>query len=621
MHKAAGVLALGLALAALGAAAGGPWLWLAAAAVVGVAALALMARAGSEAETATADDPGAETPPSAAPAVADEAPAGAPAPPAADAAPAGAAEEVVGPAVAVAEASTKLSLIGYEIRAATVSQGERLETVREAVRTVSSGAETVASHAAESSAIAGETQARAREGADVVARVADDLAGAVQAATHSLELIESLGARVAEVGTIADKIDQIAAGTKLLSLNAAIEAARAGEHGRGFSVVAKEVSSLAESTAEAAAMIGTIVGGIQTARGESSTSSETIRENTQRMDESIARAADSFSRIVVDVDRLSTISADVASTSADQASVARDLEATAEAIAVAAGSTVASADVLGTAIERVGRSADALGAATITAVGGEAARPSAVALESIATAMAPVLALAREQAGRFHALYEEATARRGGKLLCEDLAALDEGFHAAIARFGDMLCGVGAVPGRDVLADVPLWLQWWTNEPTGPQFLECDWDPQSPTFYDYPTAEWFRESFERREPWTAGPFFDEGGTNLHLITISAPVVVDGRAIGVAAADMRVDQIDRLCRAELERVGSRAALVSREGRAVSSTDPAWCAAGAMLDPDLVAWCAASSGHWTVGPAGETLARTPTLPWGLLSLPAG
>jgi methyl-accepting chemotaxis protein len=71
--------------------------------------------------------------------------------------------------------------------------------------------------------------------------------------------VEELEVKTSSIGEFVSVINDIAAQTNLLSLNASIEAARAGEAGRGFAVVAEEIRNLADGSRQAAEEIRGIV--------------------------------------------------------------------------------------------------------------------------------------------------------------------------------------------------------------------------------------------------------------------------------------------------------------------------------------------------------------------------
>ncbi len=140
--------------------------------------------------------------------------------------------------------------------AAVAKASQFTHQMRDGIQQVSQNAQGVAEDSARSTQSASRGVKTVRE----TLQSMQDIHSQVALATQK---IEEMGERSQRISDIAETIEDIAAQTNLLALNAAIEAARAGEHGKGFAVVADEVRKLAERASQATRQVGALVQSIQ----------------------------------------------------------------------------------------------------------------------------------------------------------------------------------------------------------------------------------------------------------------------------------------------------------------------------------------------------------------------
>ena len=101
-----------------------------------------------------------------------------------------------------------------------------------------------------------------RSGETAVEQSIDGLA-AIQSRTSEIgEHIRRLEDSARQIGGITSAVKDLADQSNMLALNAAIEAVRSGEHGKGFSVVAREIRSLADQSIAATRQVGEILAGL-----------------------------------------------------------------------------------------------------------------------------------------------------------------------------------------------------------------------------------------------------------------------------------------------------------------------------------------------------------------------
>lgn len=165
-------------------------------------------------------------------------------------------QEVSALVKALSTTATEFDAAARNMADSADSGAQRAEAAAVAAQEASSNVHTLAAAAEELSASIREIDHQAQRSQTC----ADEASRTAKSTDDTVRALVEVGGRIGEV---VELISSIAAQTNLLALNATIEAARAGEAGKGFAIVASEVKSLANQTAQATEEIATQIEAIQ----------------------------------------------------------------------------------------------------------------------------------------------------------------------------------------------------------------------------------------------------------------------------------------------------------------------------------------------------------------------
>jgi methyl-accepting chemotaxis protein len=211
----------------------------------------------------------------------------------------------------ISTSTTELAATSAETAAAVSETTTTVEELRQTAIIASQKAKSVS-----------DTSQRAAQVAQAGRQSVDDTVAGMRRIREQMDSIAERMVRLNEqsqsIGQIVTTVEDLAAQSNMLAVNAGIEAAKAGEHGRGFAVVAQEVRNLAEQSRQATAQVMAILAEIQKATGAAMLATEQGGKSVDAGVSQATQAGQSIVQITSNVSDSAAAAAQIAASSQQQ---------------------------------------------------------------------------------------------------------------------------------------------------------------------------------------------------------------------------------------------------------------------------------------------------------------
>jgi methyl-accepting chemotaxis protein WspA len=200
--------------------------------------------------------------------------------------------------IQVTTSATEIAASARELEATVAQQAASTTEVTATSREISATADDLAQTMDGVNTSLNETIGMAESGRKDISQMEVAMRELVKATSSISSKLAVINDRANKISHVVTTINKISDQTNLLSLNAAIEAEKAGEFGRGFSVVAREISRLADQTAIATQDIEQVVAEMQTSVTTGVMEMDKFTDEVRRGVETMAAQNSQLARII-----------------------------------------------------------------------------------------------------------------------------------------------------------------------------------------------------------------------------------------------------------------------------------------------------------------------------------